>query len=76
MKYADHVTKEFGAEYVFEVGDRAVTARDVYSMCYCIKKGTVVTIIDVGARGYDLVDDRGRTVLEAGWTCLEHVVEA
>lgn len=75
MMYADHVTKEFGAEHVFEVGDRAITARDVCSMTSCIKKGTVVAITDISARGYDLVDDRGRVVIEAGWNCLEHIKE-
>jgi hypothetical protein len=73
MRYADHVREQFGEEYIFEVGDRAITAHDVTSMVCCIKKGTVVTITDIGARGYDLVDDRGRIVIEAGWYCLEHI---
>lgn len=75
MMYAEHVKNNFGEEYIFEVGDRAITKRDVSSMTGYIKKGTVVTITDISARGYDLVDDSGNEIIECGWNCLEHIKE-
>ena len=75
MKYADHVREQFGEEHIFEVGDRAIITRDVNSMTCYIKKGTVVTITDISARGYDLVDDSGNEIIECGWNCLERIKE-
>lgn len=59
----------------YEVGDRAITSRDVISMTYCINKGTVVTITNIGARGYDLVDDTGHEVIECRFDCLAPMPE-
>lgn len=63
MKYTDFVKKEFGEEYVFEVGDSVVTTKDI---CF-LPKGTVVKIVDVSGRGYDLMDRYGNKVIETGW---------
>jgi hypothetical protein len=76
MKYAEHVKNNFGEDHIFEVGARAVTTRDVSSMTYCIKKDTVVTITDIGARGYDLVDDAGHEVIECRWDCVAPLVRS
>ncbi len=63
MKYADFVKKEFGEEYVFEIGDYAITTEDI---CL-IPKGTKVRIVGVSARGYDLMDEHGIRVIETSW---------
>jgi hypothetical protein len=67
MIYADFVTKEFGPEYVFEVGDWVVTTRKVGCSVYSFKKGTKVQIIGISSRGYDLIDEYGNRILEARW---------
>ena len=66
MRYAEHVKKCFGEEYVFEIGDWAVTTENILFL----NKGTRVKIIDVGARGYDLIDEYGNMVIETGWDCI------
>lgn len=67
MKYADFVREEFGEEYVFEVGDWVVTNREVSCMIRSFEKGTRVQIIDVSARGYDLMDEHGNRIIETGF---------
>lgn len=67
LDYADFVTKEFGPEYVFEVGDWVVTNKEVDCPAYSFKKGTRVQIIGISSRGYDLKDEYGNRLLEARW---------
>lgn len=70
MRYAEFVTEEFGGEHVFEIGDWVVTAREVGCLARCFKRGTRVKIIDVSARGYDLMDENGNQIIETGWTSV------
>ena len=73
MHYVEHVAKEFGPEYIFEIGDKAVTTCEMIVATGYFKKGTVVTITDISARGYDLMDEHGRYITEAGWDCVERI---
>ena len=74
--YEEHVNNNFGEERVLEVGDRAITTREVSSMIMSFREGTVVTIKDVGPRGYDLMDDYGNVITETGWSSVRHIQEA
>ena len=76
--YADFVTDEFGSEYVFNVGDKAITTIDLDTFSadgrYAkVRAGSTVTILEVSHRGYDIVDDRGNEVDEVRWNYLKPV---
>ena len=75
MKYKEFVKNNFGEDYILEVGDRAITTREVSCMVRYFKEGTVVTITDVGSRGYDLMDEHGNVITEAGWSCVKRIQE-
>lgn len=59
--------EEFGEEYVFEVGDCAVTTEEVSCLMHSFEKGTKVKIVGVSARGYDLMDEHGNRIIETGF---------
>lgn len=73
MKYAEHVKNEFGEQYIFEIGDKAITNQNIECMIYSIKKGTEVTVTGISHRGYDIVDSRGIAIDEIGFNRIEHV---
>lgn len=52
----------------YGVGDSTVLSRDLSTMRGTMLAGTRVTIINIGDRGYEVVDDEGNVVSEAGWT--------
>ena len=71
MKYAEFVREHFGEEYIFEDGDFAITTKKIECMVCCFEKGTKVKIVDVSARGYDLIDEHGNVIIETGWDCIK-----
>jgi hypothetical protein len=76
MKYEEFVKNNFGEEYILEVGDRAITTREVSCVARYFKEGTVVTIIDVSFKGYDLMDEHGNVIIETGWSNVRRLQEA
>lgn len=70
MIYAEFVKKEFGAEYVFEIGDWVVTTKERRCLAHSFEKGTRVKIVDVSGMGYDLMDEYGNIIIETGWDCV------
>lgn len=48
------------------VGKRVVLLEDVSTLTGTFHKGHEMTIISVGPRGWDLRDDQGNNILEAG----------
>lgn len=67
MEYAKFVEEHFGKEYVFEIGDWAVTTKRISCFARHFDIGTRVQIIDVSGRGYDLMDENGNRIIETGW---------
>ena len=51
----------------FSTGEIVVTSRVVESLGGYFEKGTVVEIIGVSNRGYDLQDEYGNIILETGF---------
>ena len=58
-------------ESKIKIGDWATIVEDgVSSFSGSFEKGTRVKVIDIGPRGYDLMDEHGNKIIEAGWTCI------
>lgn len=55
----------------FGTGEIAVTARVVESMGGYFEKGTVVEIVGVSDRGYDLQDEYGNRIIQTGFDSVE-----
>lgn len=50
-----------------EVGDRIKLTRQVDSFEGYFEPGTIVTVVNIGYRGYDIIDDKGNRIVECGW---------
>lgn len=58
-------------ESKIKIGDWVTVVKDgVSSFSYSFKKGTRVKVIDIGPRGYDLMDEHGNKITETGWTSI------
>lgn len=68
MAYVRHKTG-------FGTGEIAVTARMIEGMGGYFEKGTVVEIVGISDRGYDLQDEYGNRVTETGFDSVEHIVK-
>lgn len=55
----------------FKIGDTVVTKRKVDSCAGYFERGTQVKIVGVSERGYDLQDEYGNRVIEAGFDSIE-----
>lgn len=52
------------------VGDRVVLNRNVEVLAGIFEKGTVMTLLSHGERGWDMEDDEGNKLLETGLSNL------
>jgi len=50
-----------------KIGDWVITTREFSNCAGTMEIDTRVKIIDIGERGYDIVDEEGNRVLEIGW---------
>ena len=66
-----YIAKPIGFGY----GQIVVTSRRVESCAGYFEEGTKVEIIGVSERGYDLQDEYGNRILEAGFDCVERITE-
>ena len=64
---------EIGRNYSFKVGDVVRTRRIVDCFSGYFEKGTVVTVIGVSKRGYDLQDADGNRIIETGFDSIERI---
>lgn len=54
-----------------KIGEWYFTNRKIESISGYFEKGTKVKIIGEGVRGYDLQDEKGNTIVECGYSCIE-----
>ena len=52
----------------FSVGQKVITTKKFESCGGYFEVGSLVMIIGVGPRGYDIADDAGNKILECGFT--------
>ena len=57
----------------FEKGQKVKTTRKFESCTGYFEVGSIVTIIGVGPRGYDIQDDNGNKILECGFSDFEKI---
>lgn len=57
----------------FEKGQKVKTLRKFESCAGYFEVGSIVTIIGVGPRGYDIEDDNGNKIVECGFSDFELV---
>lgn len=55
----------------YNIGDWVVTTKKVDSLAGYFEKGTKVKVIDITHKGYDLEDEFGNQVTEAGFDCVK-----
>lgn len=51
-----------------QIGDRVITTIKHDCLSGYFEIGTIVTVIDITDRGYNIQDDEGNRILEIGWT--------
>ena len=58
-------------ESEIKIGDWATVVEDGVSCFNCsFEKGTKVQVTGIGPWGYNLMDEHGNEIIEAGWTCI------
>lgn len=57
------------------IGERVITTKKFSSCGGYFEKGSIVTIIGIGERGYDIQDDEGNKIIECGWTGFARIAE-
>ena len=58
-------------ESKIKIVDWATVVEDgVSSFSGSFEKGTKVQVTGIGPWGYDLMDEHGNKIIEAGWTCI------
>lgn len=55
------------------VGDTVITTREISSYTGTFGKGTIVKIIGMSPRGYDLQDDEGNRIVECGFSSVDKI---
>ena len=58
----------------FQAGDIVLTSRKVDSYAGYFEKGTLVCIVNISERGYDLEDAHGNRITETGFDSVEKIV--
>ena len=56
-----------------KVGERVITTRNLNNFAGYMEKGSEVTVIGIGERGYDIEDDEENQILECGWDCIKQI---
>lgn len=54
-----------------KVGEKVITTKNLSNFAGYMKKGSEVTVIGIGERGYSIEDDEGNKILECGWDCIK-----
>ncbi len=57
----------------FQAGDIVLTSRKVDSYAGYFEKGTLVCIVNISERGYDLEDAHGNRITETGFDSVEKI---
>lgn len=57
----------------FQAGDIVLTSRKVDAYAGYFEKGTLVCIVNISERGYDLEDAHGNRITETGFDSVEKI---
>ena len=56
-----------------KIGMKAITVVDLESMANFVPAGTIVTIENIGCRGYDVVTEDGTRIFETGFCKIKPI---
>jgi hypothetical protein len=56
-----------------KIGDAVKTTKVFSSFAGKFEKGSIVTVVGISERGYDIEDEYGNKVIEIGWDGLKKI---